>query len=140
MYLAMNRFKIFKGNEEAFEEVWRNRDSRLKEVPGFVDFHLMRGPSTKEHTLYASHTIWADEAAFTAWTKSEHFRASHRNAGSNDNLYDGSPTFEGFTPVLITGRWRGDARLLGMRSGYALWWASRSASWKSFLDHICRVL
>ncbi|MEM7547781.1 MAG: antibiotic biosynthesis monooxygenase [Pseudomonadota bacterium] len=100
MYLAMNRFRIFKGKEDAFETVWRNRDSRLKSVPGFIDFHLMRGPESEEHTLYASHTIWESEDAFIAWTKSEHFRAAHRNAGSNDKLYDGHPKFEGFAPVI----------------------------------------
>lgn len=99
MFVAMNRFKVLKGKEDAFEEVWRSRESRLDQVPGFVRFHLMKGPEAESHTLYASHTEWADETAFVAWTKSEHFRAAHRNAGSNDKLYDGHPQFEGFTAV-----------------------------------------
>ncbi len=99
MYIAMNRFKIFKGKEGASEDVWRNRKSHLDEVPGFQQFHLLKGPETEAHTLYASHTIWKDEDAFIGWTKSEHFRAAHRSAGSNDKLYDGHPNFEGFTPV-----------------------------------------
>lgn len=99
MFIAMNRFRIHKGKEAAFETVWRNRDSRLADVPGFVEFHLLKGPEEGAHTLYASHTVWKDEAAFTAWTKSEHFRAAHRGAKSNDDLYDGPPLFEGFTPV-----------------------------------------
>ena len=36
MYIAMNRFKVARGSEEAFEAVWRNRDTRLKDVPGFI--------------------------------------------------------------------------------------------------------
>lgn len=99
MYIAMNRFKIFKGKEEAFEEIWKTRDSRLKDMPGFVQFHLLKGPESKTHTLYASHTIWEDEASFIAWTRSEHFRASHKSAGATDTLYDGPPSFEGFSPV-----------------------------------------
>ncbi len=99
MYLAMNRFRIFKGKEGAFEDVWRNRQSRLEDVPGFEKFHLMKGPETEEQTLYASHTTWRDEGAFIAWTKSEHFRAAHASAGSSDRLYDGHPQFEGFAPV-----------------------------------------
>ncbi|TKA97472.1 antibiotic biosynthesis monooxygenase, partial [Cereibacter changlensis] len=43
----------------AFETVWKSRDSQLPQVPGFVSFHLMRGPSKEDHTLYASHTLWA---------------------------------------------------------------------------------
>ena len=100
MFIAMNRFKVLPGKEDAFEDVWRNRESRLEEVPGFVRFHLMRGAKADDHTLYASHTEWRDEEAFVAWTKSEHFRVAHRNAGSNDKLYDGHPNFEGFAAVI----------------------------------------
>ncbi|MGZ3349177.1 MAG: antibiotic biosynthesis monooxygenase, partial [Xanthobacteraceae bacterium] len=28
MFIAMNRFRVKKGSEEAFEEVWLNRDSQ----------------------------------------------------------------------------------------------------------------
>lgn len=99
MYLAMNRFRVMPGQEAAFEEVWTSRDSRLREVPGFVTFHLLRGPSKDDHTLYASHTIWRSHADFEAWTKSEAFRASHRGAGDHKPMYQGHPEFEGFAPV-----------------------------------------
>ncbi|MEM9169769.1 MAG: antibiotic biosynthesis monooxygenase [Pseudomonadota bacterium] len=100
MYIAMNRFKIVPGNEAAFEEVWASRDSHLKDVPGFETFHLVRGPQTDDYTLYASHTVWASEDDFVAWTKSEAFRAAHASAGANKPLYLGHPEFEGFTAVL----------------------------------------
>ena len=44
MFIAMNRFRIARGSEEAFEQVWLNRDSQLNTVPGFVEFHLLKGP------------------------------------------------------------------------------------------------
>jgi heme-degrading monooxygenase HmoA len=53
----------------------------LEKVPGFVEFHLLKGPEAEAHTLYASHTVWEDCAVFEAWTKSEAFRAAHRRAG-----------------------------------------------------------
>src|SRR5690606_28220871 len=56
MFIAMNRFKIRKGSETAFEQVWTNRESYLDSVPGFVEFHLLKGPDADDHTLYASHT------------------------------------------------------------------------------------
>ena len=99
MFIAMNRFKVLKGSEADFETVWKNRDSHLSEVPGFVEFRLLRGPEAEDHTLYASHTLWQDEEAFVAWTKSEHFRKAHANAGGNKPLYQGHPQFEGFTTV-----------------------------------------
>ena len=47
--------------------------------------------------LYSSHTVWRSEADFTAWTRSEAFRAAHRGAGDNKPLYQGHPELEGFT-------------------------------------------
>ncbi|MCW5718855.1 MAG: antibiotic biosynthesis monooxygenase [Bauldia sp.] len=99
MFVAMNRFKVVRGAEEAFEAAWRSRDRRLAEMAGFKDFHLLRGPSTDEYTLYASHTVWATEDDFLAWTRSEQFRAVHRGAGGSKPLYIGHPHFEGFSAV-----------------------------------------
>ena len=53
MFIAMNRFQVVKGSEDTFIEVWRNRDSQLKEVPGFVEFRMLRGPEQDDHTLFA---------------------------------------------------------------------------------------
>ena len=98
MFIAMNRFRVTKGQEQAFENVWLNRDSQLQTVPGFVEFHLLKGPELEDHTLYASHTIWENHATFEAWTKSEAFRAAHARAGNErtGQLYLGHPQFEGF--------------------------------------------
>lgn len=99
MYIAMNRFQVAKGSEQAFEDVWMNRDTHLNKVPGFVEFHLLKGPEAEDHTLYASHTIWQNHAAFEAWTKSDAFRAAHANAGNQSTsrpMYLAHPKFEGF--------------------------------------------
>jgi heme-degrading monooxygenase HmoA len=40
----MNRFRVAKGCEATFEHVWLSRDSHLDKVPGFVAFHLLKGP------------------------------------------------------------------------------------------------
>lgn len=61
MFIAMNRFKVRKGAEPDFEQVWLNRDSHLKDVPGFVAFHLLKGPERDDHVLYASHSLWRSE-------------------------------------------------------------------------------
>ncbi|MGP9822734.1 antibiotic biosynthesis monooxygenase family protein [Salinarimonas sp. NSM] len=100
MFVAMNRFKVTKGREGDFETVWSSRKTRLDEMAGFVAFHLLKGPEREDHTLYASHTVWTDRASFEAWTRSEQFRDSHRNAGQNKGLYLGHPEFEGFESVL----------------------------------------
>jgi heme-degrading monooxygenase HmoA len=96
MFIAMNRFRVKKGCEQDFEQVWLSRDSHLSKVPGFVEFHLLKGPEHEDFTLYASHTVWQGRAAFEAWTRSEEFRAAHRDAGQNKPLYLDHPQFEGF--------------------------------------------
>ena len=99
MFIAMNRFKVKRGQETDFEAVWRERDSHLKEVPGFMTFHLLRGPQAEDHTLYASHTTWASRNHFEDWTKSEAFRRAHSQAGETRDIYLGHPTFEGFEAI-----------------------------------------
>ena len=100
MYIAMNRFRVNEGHEADFERQWRERDSHLDSVPGFREFHLLRGATDEGVTLFASHSVWDDEDAFVAWTRSEAFRAAHANARSPKGTLAGPPHFEGFEVVL----------------------------------------
>ncbi len=99
MYLTMNRFKVVPGQEAAFEAMWVQRDSHLREVTGFKAFHLLKGEVKDGYRLYASHTAWASEGDFRAWTKSAAFRAAHAGAKSNENMYLGAPELEIFETV-----------------------------------------
>ena len=63
MFIAMNRFKIVLGKEKQFEEIWQNRDSHLDNVPGFIDFNLIKGPTNENFTLYASCLLYTSDAA-----------------------------------------------------------------------------
>ena len=99
MYIAMNRFKVRKGEEAAFEAVWQNREIHIHKERGFVRFTMLKGPQSEDHTLYVSHTTWADEQSFLDWTRSQSFRDAHKDAGQNKPLYLGHPTFEGFQSV-----------------------------------------
>ncbi|MCQ8242530.1 antibiotic biosynthesis monooxygenase family protein [Rhizosaccharibacter radicis] len=98
MFIAMNRFRVARGSETDFEQMWLNREVHVRSVPGFQSFHLLRGPENEDHVLYASHTVWASKAAFEDWTRSEAFRLAHKDAGqgSTRSLYLGPPQFEGF--------------------------------------------
>jgi heme-degrading monooxygenase HmoA len=99
MFIAMNRFQVNKGREAEFEQIWKTRDSHLENVPGFKQFHLLRGPEHDNHTLYSSHSVWASKSDFENWTKSEAFRLAHKGAGTTKGLYAGPPQFEGFEVV-----------------------------------------
>lgn len=100
MYIAMNRFRIAVGKEEEFIQIWKNRESYVESMPGFREFHLLQGPTSEEHTLFVSHTVWDSKQAFVAWTESEAFRIAHGSAGGARDIYLGPPTFEGFEAVI----------------------------------------
>lgn len=100
MFVAMNRFKVKTGSEAEFERIWRERDSYLSTVPGFVKFDLLKGPAKEDYVLYASHSLWQSKADFEAWTRSDAFRNAHRDAGANKVNYIGPPEFEGFESIL----------------------------------------
>ena len=100
MYIAMNRFKIVKGKETEFENIWKNRDSHLESVEGFKAFNLVKGNSEDSFTLYASHSVWESENDFLNWTKSEKFRLAHKGVGKHSEIYIGHPVFEGFKVVI----------------------------------------
>jgi len=99
MFIAMNRFRVVKGEEAAFETLWRDRDSHLKDVPGFQSFSILRGDAADDHTVFISHSTWRSEDDFRAWTRSEAFRLAHQGAGGHQHLYLGPPQFEGFRTV-----------------------------------------
>jgi heme-degrading monooxygenase HmoA len=67
VYIAMNRFRVAPGHEADFESIWAKRKSYLDSMPGFREFHLLRGPTEEGATLYASHSVWASYGAFQTW-------------------------------------------------------------------------
>ena len=99
MFIAMNRFKVLKEETQDFEALWLGRESYLDGSPGFIEFHMLRGPEREDHILYSSHTIWSSRATFEDWTRSEQFRAAHKNAGGNKRMTLGHPEFEGFEVI-----------------------------------------
>jgi heme-degrading monooxygenase HmoA len=100
MFLAMNRFKVALGKEDDFINIWKNRESYLDGVPGFLSFNLLRGETTDEYTLFSSHATWESRQAFEDWTKSEAFRNAHRNAGAARDIYNGHPKLELFETII----------------------------------------
>ena len=101
MYIAMNRFPIAAGRENDFIEVWRTRDSKLDEVPGFIEFHLLQGPEIEGGRVFISHSRWESYAHFHAWTESDAFKQAHGGKSrAPEGTYLGPPRFEGFEVVL----------------------------------------
>ncbi|DBB13897.1 TPA: hypothetical protein ACH3X3_000884 [Trebouxia sp. C0006] len=73
-FVTNNVFKVKQEGCQQFEETWKNRESRLKETPGFLRFALLRGDEEGE---YISQTTWASRQAFKDWTQSQNFAKAH---------------------------------------------------------------
>lgn len=101
-FIAMNRFRVRPDSTDIFESFWKERQSRLKEVKGFQEFRLLKGPEKDGCRLYSSHVIWDSQEDFEAWTRSEQFRDAHKNAGNSasKNAVMGHPEFEGFETLM----------------------------------------
>jgi heme-degrading monooxygenase HmoA len=100
MFIAMNRFRIAPGFEDTFVQMWRERDSRLQDVPGFRQFNLLRGESRPEATVFISHSTWESRQAFLDWTESDAFKQAHAKARAPEGTYLGPPQFEGYEVAL----------------------------------------
>ena len=97
MFIAMNNFKVAQGREEDFERAWRERQSYLAGVPGFVQFALLKSDAPGE---YISHSAWRDRDAFIAWTQSEAFVQGHRQ-GSLMGVVDGPPQLKTYEALIV---------------------------------------
>jgi heme-degrading monooxygenase HmoA len=98
MFIAMNNFKVASGKEPEFERVWRERQSYLKGVAGFVQFCLLRADAPGE---YISHSTWESRDAFVAWTQSEAFVQGHRQGGSLMGVLEGPPQVKTYEAVIL---------------------------------------
>ncbi|CAK0757734.1 hypothetical protein CVIRNUC_002565 [Coccomyxa viridis] len=77
-FVAQNNFKVKPENAQDFEEVWKNRDSKLLETPGFIRFALLRGDEEGE---YISESVWQSRKDFDAWRDSQKFQQAHGGEG-----------------------------------------------------------
>lgn len=96
-FIAMNHFDVEPARSAEFETRWRERETWLGEVPGFVRFALLRGDAPGR---YVSHSTWESRAAFEAWTRSEAFRKAHGQARMPEGVVRGHPRLETFEAVL----------------------------------------
>ena len=87
-FVACNQFFVPRDNAVAFEQRWKNRESKLRDCEGFVAFSMMRrdGQAKGHGTVamdesveptYLSTTIWKDRASFQKWRDGSNFSKSH---------------------------------------------------------------
>lgn len=100
VFVAMNRFKVLEGKEEAFENRWAARESTLKDMDGFLTFLLLRRDALKAEDgfNYSTLTVWRNRAAFDAWRASSANKNAHAKAEESAPMFDGPPS-----PVMYEG-------------------------------------
>jgi heme-degrading monooxygenase HmoA len=97
LFIAMNHFEVDPERAAEFEARWRERETHLHEVPGFLRFALLRGDAPGH---YASHSTWESREAFEAWTRSEAFRRAHGQGRLPAGLLRGHPRLETWEALL----------------------------------------
>ena len=71
-FVAMNRFSVAAGSEDAFEERFASRESTLNTFDGFKGFMLLRRDGDDEDGYtHSTWSVWRDRAAFDAWKGTE---------------------------------------------------------------------
>lgn len=91
-FVANNVFKVKKEGCQQFEEIWKNRESNLKDNPGFVRFALLKGDEEGE---YISQSTWASRQDFKNWTQSQSFSKAH---GKSEGAHGKSEGAQGEKP------------------------------------------
>ena len=102
-FVASNRFGIKPGFEKDFEDMWASRDSSLADLPGFVNFQLLRREGeVDDGNTYVSYTTWENVQAFNNWRGSENFKRSHsNNRGDKESPYAKMPKVVTFKTFLV---------------------------------------
>ena len=101
VFVAMNRFKVLPGKEEALEKRWAARESSLEDMDGFLTFVMLRRDAlnAEDGYNYSTLTVWRDRAAFDAWRASSANSKAHASAGEEkETLWAGPPS-----PVMYEG-------------------------------------
>ena len=83
MYVVMNRLTVPVEQAGHLEQGFSHSAGRMHEVPGCLNFNLLKEERIDGEAVYVALTEWETEAAFRAWTESDAFRRAHANAGQS---------------------------------------------------------
>jgi heme-degrading monooxygenase HmoA len=85
MFVVMNRLRCARGYAEHLERAFGHAGN-MENVAGCAGFQFLRkldSASETDTVEYIALTTWRDEAAYTAWSKSESFAATGGSAGES---------------------------------------------------------
>jgi heme-degrading monooxygenase HmoA len=115
VFVVTNRIPVARGQEEAFEDRFRNRAHLIDRAPGFIKNQVLRPVQRRfnhktgawdeiqEPGYHLVQTTWETEQDFWNWTQSESFRAAHSNRPPAE-MFAGPNVMEIHEVVLSTDR------------------------------------
>ena len=71
MYIVMSRSEVVTGEEWQFEQSSIERHYKLKDIPGYLSAHFVRGGTNGVVTFYSLHTRWTSKDDFLNWCTGE---------------------------------------------------------------------
>lgn len=83
MYVVTNTLRVPAEHAAQLEQGFAHSVDRMRQIPGCLNFTLLKEEETQGHSIYVAMTHWEDEAAFNAWLGSEDFRRAHAHAGQS---------------------------------------------------------
>lgn len=75
MILALSRFKVANGMEDAVARAFLNRPRLVEQAEGFLGFEVFT--DRKDPAIFYLSTRWTTESAFRQWHASEAHHVSH---------------------------------------------------------------
>lgn len=100
MIVVMNKFNIKNEFVDEFIERWKNRNSYLSSVEGFVEFHLLKASPETNYCVVSSFVKWQNFKSFENWTKSNEFKKAHANASETAHMHFKNANLEIYEVVI----------------------------------------
>lgn len=88
MFVAMSRFVVANGMEDAVRQAFVDRPRLVDGAPGFVRMSVLR-PSGRPQEFWLM-TYWTDEPSYRAWHASHAYHDSHRGIPKGLKLVPGA--------------------------------------------------
>lgn len=96
-FVALSRFEVMPGWEDAVSEAFRDRPHQVESTPGFVRLEVLR-PAENPAEFWLL-TFWSDEESFRTWHRGHDRKAAHTGMPEGLRLRPGSARLSSFEMI-----------------------------------------
>ena len=76
MFIALSRFQVANGMEDAVKDAFRSRPHLVEDAPGFLRLEVL-SPLDELREIWLL-TYWADEESYRTWHRGHTYHDSHK--------------------------------------------------------------